>query len=163
MTTTVYGLAQGLQPPDNDDWDGEEREPSPGAWSRDTRSLLRDFELVRLLCNCPEHFIERMKALAAGSVVDIPMSQQAGSGPSEDMILVPTSPAERRAAGKLEDFSLHFSVNSLQQCQKLRVTCGALAGRAPSEDMVLVPLVTCGLLCDKQPAHNRVTGHDMHP
>ncbi len=97
-----HACAQGLPPPTNSgDAMWEEREPSPGAYSRDSRNLLRDFDLACLLCDRPRDFIERMRTLAEGNVVDIPMSQQAGGGgPSKDMILVPTSPADR-AKGEL--------------------------------------------------------------
>lgn len=61
----------------------------------DHRNLLRDFDLVRMLCDRPQHFIERMRVLAAGSDADIPMSQQDGGDPAEVMTLVPTSPDQR--------------------------------------------------------------------
>lgn len=73
---------------------GEEGKGSEGlsAWSSDSPSLFRDFHLVRVLCDRPHHFIEDMRLLAAGSNVDIPMSQQDAGTPDEEMTLVPTSP-----------------------------------------------------------------------
>lgn len=41
----------------------------------DGRCLLRDFDLMRMLCSCPATFIARMRRLAAGDQVQIQASQ----------------------------------------------------------------------------------------
>lgn len=91
---------QGLPATDNafDDHDADEGSPPASTYATDNRNLLRDFDLVRILCDRPQHFIERMRVLAAGCDADIPMSQQDGGDPAEVMTLVPTSPDQRGEA-----------------------------------------------------------------